>query len=185
MGKITKTKALANQIFISSIIIFLRGKKVILDFDLALLYQTENRVLKQTVKRNKKRFPPDFVFKLSREEWKELITNCDKFARYKNSPVPPFAFTEQGVAMLSSVLKSEKAIEVNIVIMRTFVQLRTLLETNKHLAHKIAELEAKYDENFQMVFEDIRQLMKEEEKPKNPIGFQIREPKVKYVRNKF
>lgn len=182
MAKITRTKALANETFISNLILFLHGEKVILDFDLAFLYQTENRILKQTVKRNKKRFPPDFLFQVSQKEWKELITNCDRFKQYKNSPVLPLAFTEQGVAMLSSVLKSEKAIEVNIAIMRTFVQMRTLLETNKHLAQKIAELEAKYDENFQMVFEAIRQLMKEEEKPKIPIGFQIKEPKVNYGR---
>ncbi|MDQ1267345.1 MAG: hypothetical protein QG635_2499 [Bacteroidota bacterium] len=159
-----------NETLVSRIY-FIRGEKVMLDFDLALLYETETRILKQAVRRNIKRFPPDFMFELTKLEWNELITNCDNLLQYKFSPALPFAFTEQGVAMLSSVLKSEKAIEVNIAIMRTFVQLRRLMGIHKELAERIDKLELKYDKHIHEIFQLIQELIIQETKPKIRIGF--------------
>jgi hypothetical protein len=155
-------------------IFYLRGKKVMFDYDLATLYDMETRVLKQQVRRNLDRFPNDFMFELTRNEWEEVITNCDNlsvYSRYK--PFPPFAFTEQGVAMLSSVLRSKRAISVNIVIMRAFVQLRQLLESNKELVQRIDELEGKYDKQFQIVFDAIRKMIRQENEPREKIGYRI------------
>ena len=155
-------------------IYLIRGKKVMLDFDLAQLYGIETRVLKQQVRRNKDRFPDDFMFELTREEWEEVITNCDNlsiYSRYK--PFPPFAFSEQGVAMLSSVLRSTRAIMVNIAIMRAFVNLRQLIDANKDLIKRIDSLEEKYDKNFQLVFEAIKELIREENKPRQKIGYKV------------
>jgi len=149
-----------------------RGQKVLLDRDLALLYQVTTKVLNQAVKRNSSRFPADFMFQLSRKETDELVTNCDRFKSLKHSSSFPYAFTEQGVAMLSSVLNSERSIEVNIQIMRAFVRLRQLLATNAGLARKLEDLEQKYDKQFRVVFDAIRALMQEPEKPKRSIGFQ-------------
>ena len=165
-------KTLVNQDEIVERIYFLRGEKVILDRDLANLYGVETRVLKQAVKRNIKRFPSDFMFMLSSEEFKNwrsqiVISNSDKMG-LRHSPM---AFTEQGVAMLSGLLNSERAINVNIEIMRAFVQLRRLINSNKELAKKIEQLESKYDKQFRIVFEAIRQLISEDEKPKSKIGF--------------
>lgn len=162
---VIKPENLAGSIY------FIRGEKVMLDFDLALLYGTETRTLKQAVRRNINRFPADFMFELSKVEWNELITNCDNLQNFKFSPSLPFAFTEQGVAMLSSVLKSEKAIEVNIAIMRTFVQLRRLMSIHRELAERIDKLESKYDEQIQSIFSVIEELIKEDKKPKRRIGF--------------
>ncbi len=130
----------------------LRGQRVMLDFDLAELYEVETRVLKQAVKRNIDRFPNDFMFQLNREEWQELITICDKLPQgIKFSPATPFGFTEQGVAMLSGVLRSEKAIQVNIAIMRAFVHLRQMALTNKELADRLSELEDKFTDVTQAI----------------------------------
>ena len=153
-------------------IFFLRGEKVMLDRHLAELYRVETRALKQAVRRNIHRFPEDFMFVLNREEFEQwrsqfVMSNSDKMGLRH----PPMVFTEQGVAMLSSVLKSERAIKVNIAIMRAFVQMRQLLTTHEDLKRKIEEIEAKYDEQFQVVFEAIRQLLSEDEKPKRKIGF--------------
>jgi len=123
-------------------IYLLRGKKVMFDFDLAKLYDLETRVLKQQVRRNMERFPEDFMFELSREEWEQVITNCDNLSVYSRfKPFPPFAFTELGVAMLSSVHNSKKAIMVNIAIMRAFVNLRQLIDTNKDLIRRILRID--------------------------------------------
>jgi hypothetical protein len=123
-------------------IYLLRGKKVMFDFDLAKLYDLETRVLKQQVRRNMERFPEDFMFELSREEWEQVITNCDNLSVYSRfKPFPPFAFTELGVAMLSSVHNSKKAIMVNIAIMRAFVNLRQLIDTNKDLIQRILRID--------------------------------------------
>jgi len=152
-------------------IYFVRGIKVMLDFDLAALYGVETRALKQQVKRNQIRFPEDFMFQLTKSEWTELITNCDKLSiNLRHLPVPPLAFTEQGVAMLSSVLKTHKAILVNIEIMRTFVQLRKLIYTNKELTIRIDKLEKKYDKKFKLVFTVIRKMIEEPAK-RTSIGF--------------
>ena len=153
-------------------ILFIRGEKVLLDFDLAMLYGVETKVLKQAVRRNIERFPEDFMFVLTKQELNNLrsqfVTSSWGGLRYL-----PFAFTEQGVAMLSSVLKSKKAIEVNIAIMRTFVQLRNLMSIHKELADKIEKLESKYDGQIQEIFDLIQQLIIQEEKPKRKIGFVI------------
>ena len=126
---------------IQSKIYEIRGQRVMLDFDLSSLYQVETRVLKQSVKRNIERFPPDFMFELTRDEWHELITNCDNLPEsMKFSPATPFAFTEQGVAMLSGVLRSKLAIEININIMRAFVSIRQYVLANYEKNAEIAEL---------------------------------------------
>ena len=119
----------------------LRGVKVILDFDLASLYEVETRSLKQSVRRNDYRFPDDFMFQLNKIEWQELITNCDNLPEsIKFSPQTPFAFSEQGVAMLITVLKSKKAVETNIAIMRAFVEIRKTISLQSHLSQQIMEL---------------------------------------------
>ena len=182
---------------IAQCILYLRGqKKIILDRDLAVLYGVETRILNQAVKRNAGRFPDDFMFKLSREEIgriSQAVTSSldpqrsrSQFVilkRGENIKYRPYAFTEQGVAMLSSVLKSERAVKVNIAIMRAFVRLRQTLETNRELAQKFAELErriGKHDEEIDAIIEAIRQLMAPPEKPHREIGFHVRESAARY-----
>jgi hypothetical protein len=144
---------------IESCIFFLRGQKVMLDADLADLYGVETKALKRAVKRNLDRFPADFMFELSSEEFDNLRYHFGT-SRWGGRRYPPFAFTEQGVAMLSSVLRSKRAIRVNVEIMRTFVKLRRLLVSNEELARKLEALEKKYDTQFKVVFDAIRELMK-------------------------
>jgi len=155
----------------------IRNQKVMLDFDLAVLYQVETRVLKQAIRRNLKRFPSDFMFELSKEEWNELITNCDNLPKnIKFSPSTPFAFTEQGVSMLSSVLKSDTAIAINISIIRAFVQLRLLTLTHSELSQKMKEIENKYDKQFESVYEALNYLIQKDkqkvsQEQRNKIGY--------------
>jgi 3-dehydroquinate dehydratase len=156
-------------------IYLIRGHKVMLDRDLAALYGVETKALNQAVKRNTDRFPSDFVFRLSDGETKELVTICDRFLTLKHSVSNPLAFTEQGVAMLSGVLRSPRAVEVNIAVMRTFVKMRRMLESSEELSRKLAELESRYDEQFRVVFEAIHELMIPPEPKKNPIGFHVNE----------
>lgn len=138
----------------------IRGQKVMLDFDLSEMYEVENRALKQAVKRNLDRFPNDFMFQLTKIEWQELITICDNLPEgIKFSPATPFAFTEQGVSMLSSVLKSKKALQVNIAIMRAFVFMRQYALTHNDLTEKLQELENKYDKQFKDVYDAINFLL--------------------------
>ena len=153
-------------------IIFIRNKKVILDRHLAELYGVKTIALRQQVKRNLDRFPDDFMFQLNMEETENLVSQNVIPSKRSLGGHLPYAFTEQGVAMLSSVLRSKRAIEVNIAIMRAFVKLRNLLATNKDLARKLEEMEKKYDSQFKIVFEVIRQLMLPEKKKKHPVGFQ-------------
>jgi hypothetical protein len=169
-------KALVPVEVIVRKILFLRGEKVLLDRDLAELYGVETRVLKQAVRRNIKRFPEDFMFELTKEEledWRSqfVTSKSDKMGlRYR-----PMAFTEQGVAMLSSVLNSDRAIEVNIAIMRAFVQLRKIIASNEELARKLEELERKiekHDEDIGLIFEAIRELMTPPDTPPKKIGFE-------------
>jgi len=163
-------KLILEETQIATQIHFIRGEQVMLDFDLATLYGVETKVLKQTVKRNIIRFPEDFMFELTSNEWSNLrsqiVTSSWGGIRYQ-----PFAFTEQGVAMLSGILKSERAVEVNIAIMRTFVQLRKLMSSNKELSKKINDMEKNYDEKFQIIFDAIKRLIGEENKPRKLIGF--------------
>ena len=141
-------------------ILLLRGQKVMLDFQLAELYEVETKALNQAVKRNIERFPSDFMFQLSEEEMKLVLrSQIVTLKRGQHLKYSPFAFTEQGVAMLSSVLRSPRAVLVNIAIMRTFAQLRQMLASNADLARKLAALEDKYDEQFKVVFDAIRELM--------------------------
>lgn len=164
---------LSHEELVQSIFI-IRNKKVMLDFDLALLYGVETRTLKQQVKRNLDRFPADFMFQLTKIEWTELITNCDKFPdNIRHYPLRPLAFTEHGVAMLSSVLRSKRAISVNIVIMRTFVQIRQMIESNMDLVNRIDKLDGKYDKQFQIVFEAIRKMILQENEPRERNGYKI------------
>jgi len=162
---------------IENCILMIRGEKVMLDFDLAALYAVETRALNQAVKRNLPRFPADFMFQLTLEElqqWRSQIVISNPAAQM-GLRRRPFAFTEQGVAMLSSVLKSDRAIQVNIEIVRTFTRLRHILSTHEDLARKLAALESKYDENFRVVFDAIRGLMASPyQGPKKKIGFRSR-----------
>jgi len=167
------TSTVPTELIVNKIV-FLRSEKVLLDYDLAKLYGVETKVLKQAVRRNIKRFPDDFMFELTKEENQSLRSQNVTLKRGQHSKYLPFAFTEQGVAMLSSVLNSERAIEVNISIMRAFVQLRKMIASNNKLARKLAELEQhleSHDEQIQAIFEAIRQLMTPPAKPRKKIGF--------------
>lgn len=163
---------------LAALIYLIRGEKIMLDADLAELYSVPTKALNQAVKRNIQRFPRDFMFRLTLEEggaiWRSRSQSVT-LKRGDNIKYLPYAFTEQGVAMLSSVLRSPRAIEVNIAIMRTFVQLRRLMDSNRELARKIEALESKYDEQFAVVFDAIKRLIAEDDarkaQPKRRIGF--------------
>ena len=196
MGKeIIPIDRIAQSIYV------LRGQKVMLDFDLAALYGVETRVLNQAVKRNAARFPNDFMFRLDAEEvaflrsrivifdrqaignQKVATTSSQTVMSSRGVRYRPYAFTEQGVAMLSSVLNSKRAVRVNIAIMRAFVKLRETLETNRELARKFAELEkrgGKHDRKIDAILEAIRQLMAPTTKPQREIGFHVREAAPRY-----
>lgn len=156
-------------------ILLIRGQKVILDNDLARLYGVPTKRLNEQVRRNFKRFPSDFMFELTAEEDQILRSQiATSRLRHGGRRYRPLAFTEQGVAMLSSVLNSERAIQVNIAIMRAFVRLRQILATHKALAKKLEEMESKYDEQFRAVFEAIRELMTPPEPARRQMGFRLK-----------
>ncbi len=164
---------------IESRIYLIRGQKVMLDNDLADLYDVETKALNRAVKRNLDRFPEDFMFPLTAEEFEDLrfqigtssLRSQIGTSRWGGRRYLPYAFTEQGVAMLSSVLRSRRAVLVNVEIMRAFVRLRQMLASNAELAHKLAALEKKYDAQFKVVFDAIRELMTPPPAKKRPIGF--------------
>ena len=178
---------------IARLVFFIRGEKVILDRDLASLYGVTTKALNQAVKRNAARFPADFMFQLTKSDYEALRSQSVTVPNGPQSPAKagagslrsqsvtlkrgqhlkylPYVFTEQGVAMLSSVLRSARAIEVNIAIMRTFVQLRRLMESNRDLARKIDSLEKKYDEQFAVIFAAIKELITPAQPPRKQIGF--------------
>jgi uncharacterized protein YjcR len=164
-------KSLVPAERIEKSILLIRKQKIMLDSDLAALYGVETKALVQAVKRNLERFPKDFMFQLSREEFSILRSQFVTSSDWGGRRYPPYAFTEQGVAMLSSVLRSPRAIQVNIEIMRAFIRLRQMLASNAELARKLDELEKKYDAQFKEVFEAIRQLMKPPEPKRRSIGF--------------
>jgi len=167
---------------IVSKILLIRGEKVLLDRDLAELYGVETKQLKRAVRRNISRFPEDFMLQLTREEFDNLRYHFGT-SSWGGIRYTPMAFTEQGVAMLSSVLNSKRAIEVNIVIMRAFVQLRKMITSHAELAQKLAELERhleSHDQQIQSIFETIRQLMAPQETTKRRIGFDIKEGSAAY-----
>jgi len=168
MDKLVSLEKVESKIF------QIRGKKVMLDKDLAELYEVPTKALNQAVKRNMGRFPSDFMFQLTVREKKEVVTDCDHLQQLKFSYQSPYAFTEQGVAMLSSVLNSERAIAVNIQIMRAFVNIKRVAVTYSGLKHKIDEMEKKYDGQFSVVFKAIKRLMEPPPAPSKPrriIGF--------------
>ncbi|RJP35589.1 MAG: ORF6N domain-containing protein [Candidatus Omnitrophota bacterium] len=156
-------------------IIEIHGQKVMLDSDLAELYEVDTKILVKAVKRNIERFPQDFMFQLSKEEFEILRRQFGTSSQWGGRRYPPYVFTEHGVAMLSSVLRSPKAIQVNIEIMRAFSRLRRLLISNMELAKKLDALETKYDEQFKVVFAAIRQLMDPPKPVKRQIGFHVKD----------
>ncbi len=173
---------------VAPLVILVRGERVLLSQHLAELYGVSVSALNQAVKRNMRRFPGDFMFQLSREEFERLksqivisksqsnaISQSESAGRGGLRRALPYAFTEQGVAMLSSVLRSPRAVEVNIAIMRPFVQLRRLMDSNRNLARKIESMEKKYDEQFAVVFDAIKRLIEDDEgrktQPRRRIGF--------------
>lgn len=171
-GLLLPDETVMNKIF------HVRNQKVMLDMDLAMLYQVETRALKQAVKRNILRFPDDFMFQLTKPEWLEVITICDNLPQAaKYSPATPFAFTEQGVAMLSSVLNSERAIHVNIQIIRIFTRLRLMLTDHTEIRLEIEKIKNKLDnqdKNMEIVFRYLDELLEKQEQPNPPrkrIGF--------------
>lgn len=173
-------KTIVSAAVIEQNILLVRGQKVMLDSDLAKLYKVETKLLNKSVKRNIKRFPEDFMFQLTADEALSLrfhfgTSNTGRGGRR----YLPYAFTEQGVAMLSSVLNSQRAIEVNIQIMRAFVKLREMIANHKELARKLSEMEKKYDGQFKIVFDAIRQLMTQPETKEKKIGF-VKEAGVRY-----
>ncbi|MFA6470470.1 MAG: ORF6N domain-containing protein [Candidatus Latescibacterota bacterium] len=165
MTNIIPIESIASKIYL------FRDMKVMLDADLAELYGVKTKVLIQAVKRNIERFPVDFMFQLSEDEFTGLRSQTVTSNHRGGRRYPPYVFTEQGVAMLSSVLNSDRAIQVNIQIMRTFTQLRRMLSTHEELRRKIEEMENRYDHQFKIVFDAIKQLISEENKPKKRIGF--------------
>lgn len=170
--KSTQKKFLIPKERIENSILLIRDKKVLLDADLAKLYDVETKVLVQAIKRNIDRFPDDFMFQLSKKEFDILRSQSVTSSGWGGRRYPPYAFTEQGVAMLSSVLKSKRAVQVNIEIMRAFVRLRQWMVSHEQLAHKLYTLERKYDSQFKTVFDAIRELMKPPDLPKKSvIGF--------------
>ena len=181
-----KTASLIPVERIEQSILLIRGQKVMLDRDLAQLYGVETRVLNQAVRRNIDRFPEDFMFSLTREEIMRIsqivISSVHPGVKTLKFSKNVMAFTEHGVAMLSSVLNSPRAVQVNIQIMRTFAKLRVIMLQHKDLARRLDELEKKYDTQFKVVFDAIRQLMAspESEPPKKRIGFLVEEPHVPY-----
>ena len=171
--------------FIEDTILLIRGKRVILDHDLAKLYGVATKVLNQAVKRNLERFPEDFMFQLTNaevEEWEGLKRLRSQIVTLKNArgthrKYQPYAFTEHGILMLSSVLKSQRAVQVNIQIMRTFVRLRQMFVSNDILIERLDKLEANYDAKFKIVFSAIRQLMNPTAVKRKPMGFRPRAAK--------
>ena len=171
---------------IVSRIFYIRGQKVMLDGDLASMYGVETKVLNQAVKRNKKRFPEDFFFQLTQDEWDSLrsqfvtlevssVRPKGNIGRGKFRKFLPYVFTEHGALMLASVLQSEIAINASIFVVRAFIKLREFLESNNELAKKIDDLEARYDKNFSIIFEAIKQLIHQKNEPVRLIGYRISE----------
>jgi hypothetical protein len=164
---------------LTHLVIYVRGERAMLDSDLAALYGVTTGALNRSVKRNLSRFPEDFMFSLNEREWEDLRCQIgisrSRTASHGGRRGLPCVFTEQGIAMLSSVLRSQRATQVNIAIMRTFVQLRRLMDSNRELARKIEALEKKYDEQFAVVFDAIKRLVAQEDArkavPRRRIGF--------------
>lgn len=170
MNDLIPIERIENKIFV------IRSQKVMIDRDLAELYGVETKYLNRQVRRNIDRFPTEFMFVLTNEEKHELVTNWHRFNKLKHSTVLPYAFTEHGVAMLASVLNSEKAVKISILIIKTFIKLKQILSTHKELAKKLNNLERKvayHDSDIKGIFEVIRKLMTIPEKPIKKYGFRV------------
>ena len=157
-------------------ILLIRAKKIMLDTNLAELYNVPTKALNQAVRRNIERFPADFMFQLTKQEKQEVVTNCDHLVKLKFSPTLPYAFTEHGALMLGNVLKSDRAIEISLLVVRTFVQLREILATHKDLATKLEALERKivsHDQAIAGLIDAIHQMMTHPVQSKHPIGFVV------------
>jgi len=152
-------------------ILFIREEKVMLDVDLANLYGVTTKRLNEQVKRNRNRFPEDFMFQLTEKEKAEVVANCDHLKMLKFSPHLPYVFTEHGAIMLATVLNSSVAVHASIQVVRAFIKLREMIATHKEFARKLDEMEKKYDAQFKIVFDAIRQLMSPPEKHKRKVGF--------------
>jgi hypothetical protein len=167
-------------------ILSIRGERVMLDADLAVLYGVTTKALNQAVKRNPGRFPADFVFQLTADEKLEVVTNCDHLGNLRFSPNLPYAFTEHGAVMLAALLKSERAVEVSVFVVKAFIRMRRMLADQRRFALKLDEIESRlgaYDQNFKVVFDAIRKLMekpKPEPQPPRKIGFHVSETVVPY-----
>jgi phage regulator Rha-like protein len=171
MKRKAETTKIITQEIIQSKIFLIRGKKVMLDKDLAELYGVTTYDLKRAVRRNQSRFPADFMFELTQQEYSALRRHFGALKRGAHSKYLPYAFTEHGILMLSSVLNSERAIQVNIQIMKTFTKLRELMIEHRELKQKIEEMEKKYDGQFRVVFKAIKQLVQTPQNPRRQIGF--------------
>jgi hypothetical protein len=167
------SKALAKIPFeqVERAILLIRGEKVMIDSDLASLYGVTTKRLNEQVKRNRERFPEDFMFQLTSGEKAEVVANCDHLNRLKFSPVLPFVFTEHGAIMAANVLNSKRAVRASVHVVRAFIRLREMLASNAELAHKFNDLERKYDAQFKVVFDAIRQLMAPPDTQRKQIGF--------------
>jgi ORF6N domain-containing protein len=152
-------------------ILLIRGQKVMLDSDLAELYGVSTKRLNEQVKRNRERFPVDFMFRLTSQEKAEVVADCDHLRNLKFSPVLPSAFTEHGALMVANVLNSPRAVEVSVFVVRAFVKLREVLASRRDLARRLNEMEKKYDAQFRVVYDAIRKLMRPPGKPRRRIGF--------------
>ncbi len=152
-------------------ILLIRGHKVMLDADLAELYGVTTKRLNEQVKRNRDRFPDDFMFQLTGDEKDKVVANCDHLKKLRFSYALPYVFTEHGAIMLATILNSEVAVKASIQVVRAFVKLREMMSTHKDLARKLIEMEKKYDSQFKVVFDAIRELMSPPQKPRKKIGF--------------
>jgi hypothetical protein len=156
---------------IESLIVLIRGKRVILDAHLAILYGTTTKRLNEQVRRNRERFPDDFMFRLSVTEMSELVANCDQFNNFKHLREPSLVFTEFGAIQAANVLRSKRAVEVSVFVVRAFVSMREALSVHKDILRKINDMESKYDGQFKLVFDALRKLMDPPVKPRRRIGF--------------
>ena len=156
---------------IEQTILLIRGQKVMIDADLASIYGVTTKRLNEQVKRNRSRFPQDFMFQLSQEEKSEVVANCDHLDKIKYSQTLPYAFTEHGAIMLASVLNSERAVQTSVQVVRAFVRIREILASHKDLAQKMLQMEKKYDHQFKTVFDAIKQLMRTPDSKQRKIGF--------------
>ena len=171
MGSATRTTSTPVRP-LETRIILVRGERVMIDADLAAVYGVPTKALNQAVKRNPRRFPADFAFRLSSAEKSEVVTNCDHLARLRFASARPYAFTEHGAVMAANVLNSRRAVELSVEVVRAFARLREMVASHKDLAQRLDELESRYDRQFKGVFDAIRELMRPpEHKTKRKIGF--------------